>query len=163
MDLVYSEGPMAQGLETPASGRHTMARHDYFISDAGSVEVTSAALFHRHEAGSARSCAASKLRRRLAGTLTYCHVNIDLLGKMGAAIEHARFLVGPLHRRSGSPAICRPAAIVNIRVYLIVKLLLLVVLGTGVVLRGVVPAFTAIPDDFPEYFTSATIARETQD
>jgi hypothetical protein len=59
--------------------------------------------------------------------------------------------------------ICRPAAIVNIRAYLIVKLLLLVVLGTGVALRGVVPAFTAITDDFPEYFTSATIARETQD
>ena len=96
---------MGQGLETPACGWHTMARHDYFISDAGSVEVASAALFHRHEAGTARGCAASKLRRRVAGTLTYCHVNIDPLGKMGATIEHARFLVGPLHRRSGSPAV----------------------------------------------------------
>ena len=43
------------------------------------------------------------------------------------------------------------------------KFLLLAVLVTYVFLRGVIPAFTAITDDFPEYFTSASIVRSGQD
>ena len=42
------------------------------------------------------------------------------------------------------------------------KFLLLVGLLGWMFLRGVLPAFTAITDDFPEYFTSATIARNGQ-
>lgn len=43
------------------------------------------------------------------------------------------------------------------------KCLLLVGLVACVFLRGVVPAFMAISDDFPEYFTSATIVRNRHD
>jgi hypothetical protein len=43
------------------------------------------------------------------------------------------------------------------------KFLLLVGLLAWMFLRGVLPAFTAISDDFPEYFTSATIARNGQE
>jgi len=43
------------------------------------------------------------------------------------------------------------------------KWLLLVVLVAYVLLRGVIPAFTAISSDFPEYFTSATIVHEGHD
>jgi hypothetical protein len=43
------------------------------------------------------------------------------------------------------------------------KFLLLAVLVVHGLLRGVIPAFTAITDDFPEYFTSATIASQGQD
>ncbi len=43
------------------------------------------------------------------------------------------------------------------------KFLLLAGLVVCGFLRGVMPAFTAITDDFPEYFTSATIARHGQD
>ena len=43
------------------------------------------------------------------------------------------------------------------------KFPLLVGLLAWMFLRGVLPAFTAISDDFPEYFTSATIARSGQD
>jgi hypothetical protein len=43
------------------------------------------------------------------------------------------------------------------------KVLLLVGLVAYLLLRGVMPAFTAITDDFPEYFTSATIVRNGQD
>ena len=43
------------------------------------------------------------------------------------------------------------------------KFLLLVGLLAWMILRGVLPAFTAITDDFPEYFTSATMARNGQD
>jgi hypothetical protein len=43
------------------------------------------------------------------------------------------------------------------------KFLLLAGLLVYVFLRGVLPAFTAITDDFPEYFTSATIARNGGD
>jgi hypothetical protein len=45
----------------------------------------------------------------------------------------------------------------------ICKFLLLVGLVAYVFLRGIMPAFTAITDDFPEYFTSATIVRNGQD
>jgi len=44
-----------------------------------------------------------------------------------------------------------------------VKFLLLAVLAAHLLLRGVIPAFTAITDDFPEYFTSATIVRQGGD
>jgi hypothetical protein len=40
------------------------------------------------------------------------------------------------------------------------KLLLLAGLVAYILLRGVIPAFTQITDDFPEYFTSAKTARE---
>jgi hypothetical protein len=43
------------------------------------------------------------------------------------------------------------------------KFLLLAALMAYLFLRGVIPAFTAITDDFPEYFTSATIVRQGQD
>jgi hypothetical protein len=43
------------------------------------------------------------------------------------------------------------------------KSLLLAGLVVLALLRGVVPAFTAITDDFPEYFTSATIVRSGED
>lgn len=43
------------------------------------------------------------------------------------------------------------------------KILLLAVLVIYGFLHGVMPAFTAITDDFPEYFTSASIARHGQD
>jgi hypothetical protein len=43
------------------------------------------------------------------------------------------------------------------------KLLLLAGLAAYLFLRGVIPAFTAITDDFPEYFTSATIVHQGQD
>jgi hypothetical protein len=43
------------------------------------------------------------------------------------------------------------------------KFLLLAGLVVYVFVRGVMPAFTAITDDFPEYFTSATIVRQGQD
>jgi hypothetical protein len=43
------------------------------------------------------------------------------------------------------------------------KLLLLVGLVAYLVLRGVIPGFTAITDDFPEYFTSAKSVRDGQD
>jgi hypothetical protein len=42
------------------------------------------------------------------------------------------------------------------------KILLLAVLVVPGFLHGVMPAFSAITDDFPEYFTSATIARQGQ-
>ncbi len=44
-----------------------------------------------------------------------------------------------------------------------VKFLLLAGLAAWVFLRGVMPAFTVISDDFPEYFTSASIARSGKD
>jgi hypothetical protein len=43
------------------------------------------------------------------------------------------------------------------------KFLLLAGLVAYLFLRGVIPAFTAITDDFPEYFTSATMVRQGQD
>jgi Glycosyltransferase family 87 len=43
------------------------------------------------------------------------------------------------------------------------KFLLLAGLAAYLLLRGVIPAFTAITDDFPEYFTSATIVHNGQD
>ncbi|HEY0746634.1 MAG TPA: glycosyltransferase family 87 protein [Steroidobacteraceae bacterium] len=43
------------------------------------------------------------------------------------------------------------------------KILLLAGLVAWLFLRGVIPAFTAITDDFPEYFTSATIVHQGQD
>jgi hypothetical protein len=43
------------------------------------------------------------------------------------------------------------------------KGLLLVALALYVVLKGVVPALTAITSDFPEYFTSATVVRAGED
>jgi hypothetical protein len=43
------------------------------------------------------------------------------------------------------------------------KVLLLAGLVAYLLLRGVVPAFTAITDDFPEYFTSAKSVRDGQD
>jgi hypothetical protein len=43
------------------------------------------------------------------------------------------------------------------------KVLLLAALAAYVVLRGVIPAFAAITDDFPEYFTSAKSIRDGQD
>jgi hypothetical protein len=43
------------------------------------------------------------------------------------------------------------------------KVLLLAGLAAYLVLRGVIPAVTAITDDFPEYFTSAKSVRDGQD
>ena len=52
----------------------------------------------------------------------------------------------------------RPAFLIRL-----CKGMLLLVLAAYVLLRGVMPAFTAITDDFPEYFTSATIVRNGED
>src|SRR3569833_16357 len=43
------------------------------------------------------------------------------------------------------------------------KGLVLVALAAYLLVKGVIPAFTAITDDFPEYFTSATIVRKGED
>ena len=99
---------MAQGLEAAAPGRYPMARDDHFISDTGPDEVTLfAALFHGHEVGAAPELRCLRATRPawLKIASSFGPDRIDTPGKeCGSTVEHARLLVGPLHRRSCSPA-----------------------------------------------------------